>query len=318
MSSREHLATERVNADSRDLDRLPLREALAVFDREDRRCVEAVEACGDSIARAIELVVERLGRGGRLIYAGAGTSGRLGVLDAVECPPTFQSDPRQVEGRIAGGMDALLRSAEGAEDSHALGHEAADDLTPDDVLFGIAAGGTTPFVHAALERARERGAATIFLACVPFEHVPDRADVSIRLATGPEVLQGSTRLKAGTATKLVLNRVTTLAMARLGKVHGNRMVDLETRANEKLRQRGVTLVRDLCELDPHSAAALLDRTRGSVKLACVMHFAACDREEARDRLRRANGFLRVALDELAEQGAGHRPSRAGEDGEPRP
>jgi N-acetylmuramic acid 6-phosphate etherase len=177
----------------------------------------ALHAAKPAIVRAIELVLGRLERGGRLIYAGAGTSGRLGVLDASECPPTFQSDPRQVQGRIAGGPEALLCSIEGAEDSAELGRAAVEDVGPRDVVFGIAASGRTPWVHGALARAKERGAATVFLACVPFELAPDAADVSIRAVTGPEVLAGSTRLKAATATKLVLNRVTTLASRASGR-----------------------------------------------------------------------------------------------------
>ena len=297
MTAREHLPTERGSERSAELDRLSLEDALRVFDQEDRRCAEAVEERRPEIARAIELVTERLRAGGRLLYVGAGTSGRLGVLDAVECPPTFQSDPEQVQGRIAGGLDALLRSVEGAEDSAAAGRECVADAGEQDVVFGIAAGGTTPFVHGALAEARARGAATVFLACVPREDVPDEADVSIRLATGPEVLAGSTRLKAGTATKMVLNRVTTLAMARLGKVHGNLMVDVNTGGNSKLKARGEAMLRELCMLTATEAAHLLERAAGRVKVACVMHRFGCDANEAARRLERAGGFLREALGE---------------------
>jgi len=289
-------ATERPNPASTDLDTLTIDEACAVFDAEDRVPAEAVAAAHDDVVRAIELVVERLARGGRLIYVGAGTSGRLGALDAAECPPTFQSDPETVQGRIAGGPEALVRAIEGAEDSTDAGRAAVEDVGERDVVFGIAAGGTTPFVHAALERARERGAATVFLACVPRDEAPDTADVSIRLATGPEVLAGSTRLKAGTATKLVLNRVTTIAMARLGKVHENRMVDLDTRASKKLRARGVGILHELLGLDLDAAATLLDRAGGRVKLAAVMQRLELDAEAARARLERCGGSLRRALD----------------------
>jgi len=291
--------TEAENPASRELDRLSAAEAFDLFDAEDERVNAAVRAARPAIVAAIELVAERLARGGRLIYAGAGTSGRLGMLDAVECPPTFCSDPRQVEGRIAGGPEALLRSIEGAEDSLEKGRAALDDVGPDDVVFGIAASGTTPWVHGALERARERGAATVFLACVPFAVAPDRADVSIRVVTGPEVLAGSTRLKAGTATKLVLNRVTTIAFARLGNVHGNLMVDVDTRGNAKLRGRGEALVRRLTGLSADAAGAALDRAGGRVKTAVLMQLAHLDRAAADERLAEARGSLRGALERHA-------------------
>jgi N-acetylmuramic acid 6-phosphate etherase len=280
---------------SRELDALPLADAFDVFDAADERVNAAVRAAKPAIVRAIELVVERQGRGGRLLYAGAGTSGRLGVLDASECPPTFQSDPAQVQGRIAGGPEALTRAAEGAEDSFELGAAALADAGPLDVVFGIAASGRTPWVHGALARARERGAATVFLACVPFEAAPDSADVSIRVLTGSEVLSGSTRLKAGTATKLVLNRVTTLAFARLGKVHGNRMIDLDTRANQKLWRRGVRMLRELTELDEAAADALLRRAQGRVKPAALMQLRELPLAAAEARLAACGGSLRRAL-----------------------
>jgi N-acetylmuramic acid 6-phosphate etherase len=291
------LPTEAANPASRALDALPLAEAFDVFDREDERVNAAVRAAKPAILRAIELVVERLAGGGRLIYAGAGTSGRLGVLDASECPPTFQSDPEQVQGRMAGGPEALLCAIEGAEDSLEQGRTAVEDVGPRDVVFGIAASGRTPWVHGALARAKERGAATVFLACVPFELAPDRADVSIRVVTGPEVLAGSTRLKAATATKLVLNRVTTLVFARLGKVHGNRMIDLDTRANAKLRRRGLGILRELTGLSEIAAGALLDRAEGRVKPAALMHLRSLSREQARARLGAHGGSLRRALEE---------------------
>ena len=292
----DDLPTEAANAASAELDRLALSDAFDVFDAEDERVNAAVRAAKPAIVRAVELVSERLARGGRLIYAGAGTSGRLGVLDAAECPPTFQSAPELVQGRIAGGPEALLRAVEGAEDSAELGRAALEDVSVRDVVFGIAASGRTPWVHGALERARERGAATVFLACVPFEHAPDRADVSIRVVTGPEVLAGSTRLKAATATKLVLNRVTTLVFARLGKVHGNRMIDLDTRANAKLRRRGIGILRELTGLPEDTAAQLLDRAGGRVKPAVLMHAHGLPLAQALARLEAHAGSLRRALE----------------------
>jgi N-acetylmuramic acid 6-phosphate etherase len=286
--------TEAALESSRELDALPLSEAFDVFDQADEGVNAAVRAAKPAILRAIELVCARLGRGGRLIYCGAGSSGRMGVLDAAECPPTFHSDPQQVQGRIAGGPAALQRAHEGAEDSAELGRAALQDVGPLDVVFGIAASGRTPWVRGALARAAERGAATVFLACVPFEDAPDHADVSIRVLTGPEVLAGSTRLKAATATKLVLNRVTTLAFARLGKVHGNRMIDLDTRASAKLRRRGVGILRELTGLPADEAEALLERAQGRVKPAALMQLRGLSLEEATAHLAQ-HGSLRRAL-----------------------
>lgn len=290
------LTTEAENPHSRELDRMSTVEALELFEREDESIHAALRGARDELARAVELVAARLAAGGRLLYVGAGTSGRLGVLDASECPPTFHSDPAQVQGRIAGGPEALLRAVEGAEDSLELGRAAVADVTARDVVFGIAASGRTPFVHAALAEARARGAATVMLACVPFAEAPDEADVSIRVVTGPEVLTGSTRLKAGTATKLVLNRVTTLAFARLGKVHGNLMVDLDTRGNVKLRARGERILARLTGLEPAAAARLLGAAEGRVKPAVLMHARALSRAEAEAALARHGGSLRRALE----------------------
>ena len=295
MSRREDLPTERTLEASRELDTLGVAQGFDVFDAEDRRLADAVHAAKPEIVKAIELAVEQLGGGGRLIYVGAGTSGRLGVLDAVECPPTFRTEPSMVQGRLAGGESALTRSVEGAEDSFEEGGDAVADVGTQDLVFGIAAGGTTPFVHGALARARELGAATVFLACVPRADAPDEADVSIRLDTGPEVLAGSTRLKAATATKMVLNRVTTLAFARLGKVYDNLMVDVEARGNRKLLERAVGLVRRLTDVSSEEAHALLERADGSVKVACVMQAQGVEREEALRRLAEAGGHLREAL-----------------------
>lgn len=296
--ARPEPSTERANERSAELDRLSTAAALALFQAEDEAAVRALRAAADATARAVELVARRLSRGGRLIYVGAGTSGRLGVLDAVECPPTFGSDPAAVVGWIAGGPEALVRSVEGAEDDRAAGRRRVDEgeVEPRDVVFGITASGRAPFVRGALERARERGAATVLLACVPFDEAPDDADVSIRVPTGPEVLAGSTRLKAGTVTKLVLNRVTTLAMTRLGKVHGNRMVDVDTRANAKLHRRGVRMIVELFGLDDAEAERCLGRAGGSVKLAAVMRAHGLEADAAAAHLAAAAGRLREALE----------------------
>lgn len=306
-ADRSHLSTERENERSADLDRLPTAEALDVLFAEDAHAVAAVAAARDEIAHAVELVAERLAAGGRLVYVGAGTSGRLGVLDAVECPPTFHSAPGQVQAVLAGGEAALAGAVEGAEDSSddARRALAEREVGPRDVVFGISAGGTTPFVHAALDEARRRGAATVFLACVPREEHPDAADVSIRAVTGPEVVTGSTRLKAGTATKLVLNAVSTLAMVRLGKVHGNRMVDLRP-TNAKLVDRALRLVAELAGVDRARAEELLQGAGGRVKVAVLAERLAGDVGAAERALERAGGHLGSALEALS--GRRDRPS----------
>ncbi|MDF1798760.1 MAG: N-acetylmuramic acid 6-phosphate etherase [Planctomycetota bacterium] len=299
--ARSDLPTERADAATAELGRLAREDAGAAFDlflTADATIVAAVAAARAEVAAAVELVAARLAAGGRLFYVGAGTSGRLALLDAVECPPTFQSDPDQVQAVLAGGDAAFLRAVEGAEDDpEAAGIElSARGLCERDVVLGIAAGGTTPFVHGAIDAARSRGAASIFFACVPAARVPDRADLSIRVVTGPEVLAGSTRLKAGTATKLVLNALSTLVMARLGKVHQNRMVDVNTRSNAKLVERGRVLVAELADCDGVAAARLLEAAGGQVKLAVVMGALGLDVQQAQERLGAAGGYLDRALE----------------------
>ena len=303
-ADRGALPTEREDPASAGLDRLSSRAGLELFHRADLEAAAAVAAVHDELARAVDLVATRLAAGGRLLYVGAGTSGRLGVLDAAECPPTFQSSPEQVQAAIAGGTPALAGAVEGAEDDAAAGAAAVAErgFGAADVVLGISAGGTTPYVHGALEEARRRGAATVFVACVPAALAPDRADLSIRLPTGPELLAGSTRLKAGTATKMLLNALSTLVMARLGKVHGNLMVDLRTGANAKLVDRGERLVMRLAGVEREAAARLLERSAGRVKVAVVMHALRLSPESAEQRLARAGGFLARALG--APDGAG--------------
>ena len=228
---------------------------------------------------------------------GAGTSGRLGVLDASECPPTFRADPRQVQGIIAGGYDALVKAAEGAEDRTDTAVAAMEerDIDENDVVVGIAAGGTTPYVHAAIAEARRRGAATGFVTCVPQDQAASAADVTIRVVTGPEIVTGSTRMKAGTATKLVLNMITTSAFVRLGKTYGNRMVDLRA-TNVKLWDRGTRLVMQLCSLPRDQALALLQQAQGWVKAAVVVYHRECTFEEAQQLLESAGGRLRKVIE----------------------
>ena len=289
-------STEARLAASADLDLLATVDAVALMGREDAVAVAAVVREAANVAAAVELVVAAVGGGGRLIYVGAGTSGRLGVLDASECPPTFRTDPDVVQAVIAGGPEAVFRAVEGAEDDAVAGAAAMDDrgVGPADVVIGIAASGTTPFVWAALRRAVERGGRTVLLACAPPAAGGPAVDVQIRPVTGPEVLAGSTRLKAGTATKLVLNQITTVAMVRLGKTYGNRMVDLRA-ANAKLRDRATRMVRDLTGLDAAAATAVLAAADGHVKAAVVMARRGVTNEDARRLLEAAGGRLRSVI-----------------------
>lgn len=298
MDDRGHLITEHRNPKSMNLDRTTIAEAFDLINSEDATIAGAVAAARDDICRAIELVVAAFRAGGRLIYVGAGTSGRLGVLDATECPPTFFSDPTAVQGVIAGGSDALTRSIEGAEDSPKAGEAALDEkvVGPTDVVFAIATGGTTPFVHGALRRAKQRGANTVFLACVPKVQVADDADVSIRVVTGSEVVTGSTRMKAGTATKMVLNMVSTIAMIQVGKVYQNLMVDVNTRANAKLVDRGTRMIQTITRLGRTEAMALLESAGGRVKIALVMHARNIDRPAAEAILNSADGHVGRIID----------------------
>ncbi len=295
--NRGHLLTEQPNPHSGGLDSLSIEAAFELMNREDRTVAEAVHQAKASICQAARLVVQALERGGRLIYVGAGTSGRLGVLDAAECPPTFMSNPQQIQGIIAGGDPALRRSIEGAEDDGAAAVQALAErhVTAADVVLGIASGGTTPFVHAAIAEASRRGAKTIFLACVPEQQQPDAADLSIRILTGPEVITGSTRLKAGTATKMVLNMITTISMVQLGKVFGNLMVDLNRAACAKLTDRAIRIVQLATGIDRAEAAALL-HTAGDVKTAIVMHHRGVTREIAGTLLSGTAGKLRPIVD----------------------
>lgn len=297
MNDRGHLLTELRNPDSMNLDALSIEEALAVMNKHDRIAVEAVEKVRGDVAKAVEIVANQLAKGGRLIYFGAGTSGRLGVLDASECPPTFRTDPEMVQGVIAGGMEAMFRAKEGAEDSPEDGAKDVDEknVGENDVVMGIATGGTTPYVHGALRRARERGAKTIFLSCVQPVPGEPKVDVVIRPLTGPEVLTGSTRLKAGTATKLVLNQISTLAMVRLGKVYENLMVDLRA-SNSKLVDRSVRIISMLTGVDRPTAERLLKEAGGHVKLAVAMQKTGLDAEAAKKKLAAAGGNLRAATE----------------------
>jgi N-acetylmuramic acid 6-phosphate etherase len=297
---RSHIHTERPNPDSQSLDALSIEEAVALMHAEDVKAVAAVGAQQAAIAAAVRKVATAFQNNGRLLYVGAGTSGRLGVLDASECPPTFCSDPSMVVGLIAGGDTALRRSIENVEDDAAAGKQAMVDaeVSAIDVILGIAAGGTTPYVHGALIEAHARQAQTIFILCTDPAHVqlpPGVPDLFIPLATGPEVLTGSTRLKAGTATKLVLNTITTLAMVQIGKTYGNLMVDIDSLKNSKLIDRGVRIIATLTGVTREAALDLLHTAGGKVKHAIVMHTRHCDVFTADNLLTKFHGKLRPLL-----------------------
>ena len=295
-SDRGHLLTEQSNQRSSRLDQLDTLALVALFVDEDRRPQQAVAEATPALAEAVDAISERLRLGGRLFYLGAGTSGRLGVLDAAECPPTFCSDPEQVQGVLAGGSAALLRSSEGLEDVEDAGRADLEErgFCAKDCLVGIAAGGTTPYVRGGLAFAKSVGALAIAMACVPTEQAPLPCDIDIRLLTGPELLTGSTRMKAGTATKLALNTLSTAVMVKLGKVFGNRMVDVAA-SNSKLVDRSLRILRDLAGVERGRGLMLLEDAGGSVKLALLMAAADLSVDQAIDLLQKHDQQLRSAL-----------------------
>ena len=290
------MLTEQVNPRSADLDQKSALEIVQIMNAEDAAVAAAVAAALPDIAAAVEAIAARLAGGGRLIYVGAGTSGRLGLLDAAECVPTFGVAPETVQALIAGGMAALTEAVEGAEDDRAAGRAdlLALNLTAQDAVVGIAASGRTPYVVAALETAAETGALTVGMACSVPAPVLDAAQIRIAVLTGPEVIAGSTRLKAGTAQKMVLNMLSTGAMVRLGKVYGNLMVDVRV-TNQKLAARARRIVAHLGQVDEDTAACLLAQSGGAVKLAVVMARRGVDAAEAQRLLDEADGFLRRVI-----------------------
>lgn len=285
--------TEQRNPRSRRIDQLSTIEIVDLINAEDRQVAVAVGEEREAIARCVDMVVETFNRGGRLFYVGAGTSGRLGVLDASEMPPTYGTDPEMVQGIIAGGYAALVRAQEGAEDKPEDGAAEVDSrgINEKDFVLGIATSGTTPYVHGALRRARELGARTGFLLCTyPSEELQRTHDVVIAPLVGPEIITGSTRMKAGTATKMVLNTITTSSMVLTGKVFGNLMVDLQVTC-QKLQDRGERILMETTGVERNDASDVLDRSGGHVKTAIVMQKLGIDREEAARRLRDAGGVL---------------------------
>ncbi|MCB9871748.1 MAG: N-acetylmuramic acid 6-phosphate etherase [Planctomycetes bacterium] len=290
--------TEADNPASARLDTMSATEVVRLMNAQDAGVVAAVHLAEAAIAGAIEGIAQRLGSGGRLFYVGAGTSGRLGVLDAAECPPTFNSDPALVQALIAGGDRAVLAAVEGAEDDAMQGGIDLErrGLGAGDAVVGIAASGTTPYVRGALEYANRCGAFTVALTCNPESPLAAIAAHPITVVVGPEILTGSTRLKAGTATKMVLNAISTAVMVKLGKTYGNLMVDLQA-TNHKLRQRALRLVCRLANLDPRAGASLLDRCGQDLKTSVVAARLGLAPAAARARLQQFGGHLRAALGE---------------------
>ncbi len=300
-STWEGLPTEARNPRSTELDLLPTRAAVELLIDEDRRGLEAVARASGELAAAAEWLAETLEAGGSALLVGAGTSGRLGVLEAAECPPTFGTDPERIRAEIAGGAGAVFRAVEGAEDIESDGREIAAGLGEQDLLIAISASSVTPYAQGAIAAARRRGTRTILVTCTGPERARGAADLVIALDTGPEVLTGSTRLKAGSATKAALNAITTAAMVRAGKVYENLMVDLR-RGSAKLRDRAARIVVTAGRVERDRAEELLELAGGEVKVALVMARAGLDSGEARRRLARAGGHVRRALEQPSDTG----------------
>lgn len=296
----QKLATEQRNPRSMTIDTASVNAILQIMNQEDRLVAEAVGTQLDWIGQAVDIIVEAFRQGGRLFYAGAGTSGRLGILDASECPPTFGTDPDLVQGLIAGGIPAVFQAQEGAEDLESNGADALDEagVRAGDVVCGIAASRRTPFVIGAVKHARALGAKTLFVTCTPRSAFNIEVDVAICPVVGPEVIMGSTRMKSGTAQKLVLNMLTTASMIRMGKVYENMMVDLQM-TNAKLVERSKRTVMTVTGIDYDEATSVLEAAGGHVKTALVMHLAGVSSEEAMRRLNVAAGFVRPAIEDRA-------------------
>ena len=292
----EKLTTEQRNASTMDLDLMSTREILEAMNREDQTVPLAVAAQIPMIERAVQMVIHSFQNGGRLIYVGAGTSGRLGVLDAVECMPTFSAPPNMVVGILAGGTKALTKAVEGAEDNELLGKDdlKSISLNEKDTVIGIAASGRTPYVKGALLYAKEQRAKTVSISCNKKAEISQLAEVAIEIETGPEVLTGSTRLKAGTAQKLVLNMISTASMIGMGKTYQNLMVDVQP-TNQKLVERAKRMIMEATDVDEKTASQYFDKANQHVKAAIVMILLQCSYEEAIKKLEKAKGFIRKAL-----------------------
>lgn len=288
----QKIATEQRNPNTTHIDTLSTLEMVRLINQEDQKVALAVAQVAPEIARAIDVITRQLSQGGRLFYAGCGTSGRLGILDAVECPPTYSTDPELVQAIIAGGYPAIFRAVEGAEDDFDLGRRDLQErgFAPQDVLVGLAASGRTPYVLGAMGYARELGAAVIAVTCCPGSEVDQMADIGIAPTPGPEVITGSTRMKSGTAQKMVLNMLSTGTMIKLGKVYGNLMVDVKP-SNEKLIRRCVTIVREAVGCEEDQAVSALEACGYRPKVAIVMLLKKIDAEQARELLEQAQGRI---------------------------
>ena len=291
------IATEQRNPNTMNIDSLSTLDMIKLINQEDHRVAEAVSLVTEEIAKAVDVIADRLSKGGRLIYCGAGTSGRLGILDAVECPPTYSTEPEMVQGLIAGGYPAIFKAVEGAEDSKELGVEDMKGIHfgAGDVLVGVAASGRTPYVLGCMEYAKELGAATVSVTCCPGSVLDTYADIGIAPAPGAEVVTGSTRMKSGTAQKMVLNMLSTGAMIKMGKVYGNLMVDVKP-SNEKLVRRCVTIVCAATECDEATATAALEQCEYRPKIAIVMVLMGVGAEEAKALLSKADGRIAKVLE----------------------
>lgn len=293
----QKIATEQRNPNTMNIDTLSTLDMVKLINQEDHRVADAVGLVSDKIAQAVDVIADRLSRGGRLIYCGAGTSGRLGILDAVECPPTYSTEPEMVQALLAGGYGAIFKAVEGAEDSRELGVQDMQGIQfrKEDVLVGIAASGRTPYVLGCMEYAKQLGAATISVTCCPGSELDCFADIGIAPAPGPEVVTGSTRMKSGTAQKMVLNMLSTGAMIKLGKVYGNLMVDVKP-SNEKLVRRCVTIVCSAAECSEEEATAALERCDYRPKVAIVMILRGVDVDAACRMLEDAGGRVAKVLE----------------------
>lgn len=293
----QKIATEQRNPNTMNIDTLSTLDMVNLINQEDHRVADAVGEVTDKIAQAVDVIAEKLAAGGRLIYCGAGTSGRLGILDAVECPPTYSTDPETVQALMAGGYGAIFKAVEGAEDSKELGVEDMKNIhfSQKDVLVGIAASGRTPYVRGCMEYAKQLGAPTIAVTCCPGSELDQFADIGIAPAPGPEVVTGSTRMKSGTAQKMVLNMLSTGAMIKLGKVYGNLMVDVKP-SNEKLIRRCVTIVCSAAECTEAEATKALEACSYRPKVAIVMVLRGVDAETACAMLQKAEGRIAKVLE----------------------
>jgi N-acetylmuramic acid 6-phosphate etherase len=297
----QSLPTEQINPATLAIDKLPATDIVERMLSEDRKMLAAVQREKDRIALGVDIITQALRKSGRVIFVGAGTSGRLGVLESAEMPPTFGTDPDQVQAIMAGGQNAVLRAREGVEDNYEEGARSINRLRPTtkDVVIGVSASGMTPFVRGALTRARRAGSKIIFITCDPSTELQTFVDLTIAPAVGPEVIAGSTRLKAGTATKLVLNMLTTAAMVRIGKTYGNLMVDVQM-GSDKLRDRARRIIIIVTGLEYDEADKLLRRAHWNVKAAIVMQKTSLSYPQALSRLRRARDFVRDAIGEDVE------------------